>query len=545
MENLTEDQKKKLLRLAKIADDEFVGVIEELNTLEEKIEQVSEVAERKQEKGDKGESPSKAELLELIVPLIPIVKDGEDGEPGKNYVLTPADKKEIASSIAVPVVEKVIEKTEFIKEQPLITEITNEVENPVTGKEIVEKVNDLELIKELQIDIDHIKGFENSKLTDYIINRALSIVDQRTSFLINKVSNLQTTVNNIPTGGGDTSGLVPYVGANQDVTFATGATRTISIAPPADGNGNNLVLKAADGSGTGDGGEIQILGGSRSISGAGGDVLLRGGFGNNPALDGQIVFQDASTGFKVIFDTTDLTGDRVLNFNNLSGTFALLENINGAYVPYTGASSDVNLGVHDLTLTGQVIIANTGTVVADNAPFVIETLPDASDPTNATGLYLYRQGTTSGRIFLGKSGNAIWALNLTHVQGGIEGLNGLDLGVNGLSFGGSSHRIRRLPSGNGPELRFEANESGGVSFHTFYTHSLERMRIVDDGNIGIGVTAPTAALHLKASTSSADTASLKIEAGTVATVAVSGNIESDGTHLYWTDSGGNRRQLDN
>jgi hypothetical protein len=68
---------------------------------------------------------------------------------------------------------------------------------------------------------------------------------------------------------------------------------------------------------------------------------------------------------------------------------------------------------------------------------------------------------------------------------------------------------------------------------------------VTAGNIGIGTTSPTARLHLPACVAAANLASLKIDAGVVATTAVSGNIESDGTHIYWTDSGGTRRQLDN
>ena len=64
-------------------------------------------------------------------------------------------------------------------------------------------------------------------------------------------------------------------------------------------------------------------------------------------------------------------------------------------------------------------------------------------------------------------------------------------------------------------------------------------------NVGIGTTVPTAHLHLPASTAAANTASMKINPGIVATTPVSGNIESDGTHIYWTDSGGTRRQLDN
>jgi len=52
-------------------------------------------------------------------------------------------------------------------------------------------------------------------------------------------------------------------------------------------------------------------------------------------------------------------------------------------------------------------------------------------------------------------------------------------------------------------------------------------------------------VNLIASAAAADSASLKIDAGVVASVPVSGNVESDGAHLYWTDSGGTRRQLDN
>jgi hypothetical protein len=69
--------------------------------------------------------------------------------------------------------------------------------------------------------------------------------------------------------------------------------------------------------------------------------------------------------------------------------------------------------------------------------------------------------------------------------------------------------------------------------------------VLSTGNVGIGTTSPTAYLHLKAGTATANTAPIKINAGVVNTTPVSGCIESDGTHLYWVDSGGTRRQLDN
>ena len=101
---------------------------------------------------------------------------------------------------------------------------------------------------------------------------------------------------------------------------------------------------------------------------------------------------------------------------------------------------------------------------------------------------------------------------------------------------------------------FYGNATGGYNFicdasgapMIFSTYGIvEKMRLTAGGNLGIGVASPTASLHLKASTAAANTASLKIDSGVVATTPVSGNIESDGTHLYWTDSGGTRHQLDN
>jgi hypothetical protein len=83
-------------------------------------------------KGDKGDSPTKEELLSLIEPLIPDPVPGEQGDPGENYVLTQKDKKEIASKIEVPVLEKVIEKP-----------IVKEVAIPETAQQIRDKLESL------------------------------------------------------------------------------------------------------------------------------------------------------------------------------------------------------------------------------------------------------------------------------------------------------------------------------------------------------------------------------------------------------------------
>ncbi|MDN3656660.1 hypothetical protein QWZ08_13530 [Ferruginibacter paludis] len=68
--------------------------------------------------------------------------------------------------------------------------------------------------------------------------------------------------------------------------------------------------------------------------------------------------------------------------------------------------------------------------------------------------------------------------------------------------------------------------------------------VVDEaGNVGIGVTNPTAALHLGAGTAAANTAPLKFTAGTNLTTPENGAVEFNGTHFYGT-VGGTRYQLD-
>ncbi|MBU4346415.1 MAG: hypothetical protein KKH29_03695 [Candidatus Omnitrophica bacterium] len=56
------------------------------------------------------------------------------------------------------------------------------------------------------------------------------------------------------------------------------------------------------------------------------------------------------------------------------------------------------------------------------------------------------------------------------------------------------------------------------------------------GSVGIGTTAPTAVLHLKAGTTAPSSAPLKLTSGSNLTTAEAGAMEFDGTNLYFTPS---------
>lgn len=163
---LSDKQKNKLLKLAEIADKGEFAIVEELDTLEEKIDITretleSEITSTKEEfdkklseiqlkKGDKGDTPK-------------VGIDFEQPKNGEDYILTEQDKEEIAKSVTVPVVEKiVVEKTETIIEKPIVTEITkiNEVAKYETPDEATNRINRGQiLIKKERVegltDIEH------------------------------------------------------------------------------------------------------------------------------------------------------------------------------------------------------------------------------------------------------------------------------------------------------------------------------------------------------------------------------------------------------
>lgn len=68
----------------------------------------------------------------------------------------------------------------------------------------------------------------------------------------------------------------------------------------------------------------------------------------------------------------------------------------------------------------------------------------------------------------------------------------------------------------------------------------DALSIISSGYVGIGTTAPTAVLHLKAGAASANAAPLKFTSGTNLTTAEAGAIEYNGTNLFFTRSGTTR-----
>lgn len=153
---------------------------------------------------------------------------------GNDYVLTEDDKRKIASSIEVPIVEKVIEKIEVIKEQPIVTEVTNNVENPfiLDGQDIVDKVNELPTDDdEYKIDASHIKNLPKNKVenrTTTILRREPSSTSSNTVTVINNTASVISAYHAVYVNTANTT--LPSVAYSQANALATSIVLGITTA---------------------------------------------------------------------------------------------------------------------------------------------------------------------------------------------------------------------------------------------------------------------------------------------------------------------------
>ena len=93
------------------------------------------------------------------------------------------------------------------------------------------------------------------------------------------------------------------------------------------------------------------------------------------------------------------------------------------------------------------------------------------------------------------------------------------------------------------DIYLTADITGGTATNRYGIYQANTGKNYFNGSVGIGVTAPTAALHLKAGTAALNTAPLKLTSGVNLTAPEAGAIEYDGTNLFYTDSGAVRRTL--
>jgi hypothetical protein len=101
--------------------------------------------------------------------------------------------------------------------------------------------------------------------------------------------------------------------------------------------------------------------------------------------------------------------------------------------------------------------------------------------------------------------------------------------------------IKSAATGNAPRLGVKGGTDANISLDiaSLGTGSVN----FTNGNVGIGTTAPTAALQLKAGAAAAGSAPFKLTSGTNLTTAEAGAIEFNGTDLFYTDNVAARQKI--
>jgi hypothetical protein len=185
-----------------------------------------------------------------------------------------------------------------IDEERIIQDVLAQVPQE-TGDSVIKKINK----SDKKIKKERIEG--GDKLVEQAsLDRAISILDQRTQFLINKPSGSSSGGSGIPAGSNkqlqfNDSGL--FGGA--DITYENGSglwfgptatqirflgNSTIygGVQSAVDQAGFQLTLDAGDGNGVGSGGIGAVRGGSGGAEGVGGDAFIQAGQGGNASADG-------------------------------------------------------------------------------------------------------------------------------------------------------------------------------------------------------------------------------------------------------------------
>lgn len=165
MDNLSKRQKD-LKELAEAgANDSALILYEKYEELEKKVEGITDLITKEPPEDVKIEKIASRLGVKAAIEMAKIEK-GDKGDALRYEDLSPEQKQEIASMVEVPIVEKVIERTEVIKEQPIVTEVTKVIKEvkevavvPDPEEMAITVVNYIETLEDDdRLDVGKLKG---------------------------------------------------------------------------------------------------------------------------------------------------------------------------------------------------------------------------------------------------------------------------------------------------------------------------------------------------------------------------------------------------
>jgi hypothetical protein len=401
---LTEAQKRKLLSAAKLVESGDMAVLEKILEFEDFIDQKEEKIKEYQDVIETGIDEFKKTTEDALSRINAI----EKGAQGEDYVLTEQDKKEIAQSIPVPVVEKIVEKITTVKEQPIVTHnITNEIVE-VAVAENADKIRDkleslpngeklgMSAIEELDETIATLQN--RTQLLNQIATQGQRSSASGVAFRVTEIDGSPTVTS--PTAIKFSNGSVTDNG-DGTVTVTTGAGGggdfSSNTATSVD---SEIVLFSGTGGKTGKRatgtGIATLTSGvlsATATTGTGSVVLATA-----PTLATPVLGVATATTINKVTVTAPATASTLTIADGATLTASATATISGTH---TGSSSGTNTGDQTITLTGGVTGSGTGsfaTTVVTNANLTgdVTSVGNATTLTNAPVIAKVLTGYVSG-----------------------------------------------------------------------------------------------------------------------------------------------------
>jgi hypothetical protein len=333
-----------------------------------------------------------------------------------------------------------------------------------------------------------------------------------------------TTLSGSNTGDQDLSGLVPYTGGTSSLTLSGIAARTFGMLRNTTAGTVGLGLTVDAGG--------AVVGGNNL---AGGDLYLKSGISTGSGTAGIHLYttpapiQTATVGVSYgggIIGYILLPGDT----GYVAGKVMVLvvSSSNVTSVSWNNSGVNVATGANGLAIgTG---LSNTNTIIAAQGAGTYAA--SAAKTYNGGGYsdwYLPSVGELTpiynNRVAIGMPDGNYWASTEYNTVYAYYNTGGIYYGGKNAALTVRAIRI----------TEYSLNP-------TVDNTPTEKMTILGNGNVGIGVTSPTAYLNIKGGTAAAGTAPLKFTSGTLTTTPEVGAMEFSTDTYYGTISTGTARK---
>jgi len=275
---------------------------------------------------------------------------------------------------------------------------------------------------------------------------------------------------------------------------------------------------------------------------------------DSPSDNLNLTLSAANSGMVVVDDNLYVSGN--VGIGTITPTAAL--DVDGGVTvsgDIIGTRMTLGMGVasanHNL-LSIDTETANTGT------NFSVISQMRAEPTANNDSLYLPLVGLFEYNSTFDNSGHGVGALGyLRMLDAGGAATLAAGIGVEGKI---EVETNQTITTAIGIESQLSTNEGTVgefVGFHVMDTNGLTNQPnskyslksdltdgiLYNSGNVGIGITSPTAYLNIKAGTATAGTAPIKLTSGTNLGTAETGAFEYDGAELYFTPVGTTRETI--